>query len=111
MEHYDIKTLMDFFEPLTQEEQKLLLFMCIDTIEELKEKAERAEENKNISKTQKVIYAIQMETYMMFVQILSHSPMLEDMGLGQVKDHMFKSIREKYRKLYDEDEIDGEIKC
>lgn len=113
MEHYDIKHLMDFFEPLTEEEQKLLLFMCLEAIEELREKLECAEKSKSKSKskTYKAIIAIQIETYMMFTQILSHSKMLEQNGLEQVKDHIFKSVREEYRKLYD-DEDEGEgIKC
>ena len=109
MEHYDIKHLMEFFEPLTEEEQKLLLFMCLDAIEELREKLEYAEKDKRKSKAYKTAVAIQIETYMMFIQILSHSKTLEQNGLEQVKDHIFKSVREEYRKLYDDEEAGGII--
>ncbi len=111
MEHYDIKHLMDFFEPLTEEEQKLLLFMCLDAIEELREKLEYAEKDKRKSKAYKTAVAIQIETYMMFVQILSHSKILEQTGREQLKDHLFKEMRKKYKALYEEEDEGEGIKC
>ena len=111
MEHYDIKHLMEFFEPLTEEEQKLLLFLCLDAIEDLREKLEYAEKDKRKSKTYKAVVAIQIETYLMFAEILSHSKILEQGGMEQMKDILFKEMREKYKKLYDEEDDVGGIKC
>lgn len=97
MEHYDIKYLMDFFEPLTQEEQKLLLFMCLDAIEDLREKLEYAEKNKRKSKTYKTTIAVQIETYLMFAELLFHSKTLEQQGMEQLKDYLFKDVRKNIK--------------
>lgn len=65
MENNDLKRrIMGSFVPMSEEEQKLLLFMCLDAYYELQDKYEKAKMKKD-----RLAIRVQMDTYDMIINL------------------------------------------
>lgn len=90
---FDYREAMKNFAPISEEEQKMLLFLCLNSLEEFKEKYPTIRKNE---RTRKAFVDGQMSAYDMISHIFTKSEWQEEVGLKQDKDFIMNLAKKQY---------------
>ena len=89
---FDYRDSLKNFAPLNEEEQKLLLFLCLNSLEELKEKYSTIRKNE---KTRKAFIDGEMRTYDFISQVFTRSEWEDEIGIKQHKDFILNIAKKQ----------------
>ena len=92
---FDYRDSFKNFAPLNEEEQKLLLFLCLNSLEELKEKYPTIRKNE---KSRKAFIDGQMRTYDFISQAFTKSAWEDEIGIKQHKDFILNIAKIQFEE-------------
>lgn len=89
----DYEKVLDEFEPLTEDEQQLFLFLCLTEIESFNEKLD----DKSIKGKKRTDASMGKSCFEMIVKLFTKSKAIQEMGAPQLKEILLgKYAQSKY---------------
>ena len=92
-----IEDILSRFSPLTEEEQKLVLYMALLSYFECVEGI-----NKSKKTNDKKLWHHQKETYLLFIDILTKNEELVSAGIPDTREFLLKSLKKDYNEYLNE---------